>query len=118
MFYAKDGDRVLIAASFAGSGVPPGWYLNLCAHPEVRATIDGRAEPYRAHTLSNAEAEVAWPKLIAVYPTFARYRQWARRTIPVVELRHIADDAPGLNIPDARSPENKPGMSAVRVREQ
>jgi deazaflavin-dependent oxidoreductase (nitroreductase family) len=94
LFYARDADRVLVAASFAGSGVPPGWYLNLVAHPDVRATIDGCTERYEARTLSDAEAEAAWPKLLAVYPTFSRYRRRAQRTIPVVELRHIAGDAP------------------------
>ena len=84
---------MLIAASFAGSGVPPGWYLNLVAHPDVRATIDGCTERYEARTLSDAEAEAAWPKLLAVYPTFARYRQRAERTIPVIELRRTVDDA-------------------------
>jgi F420H(2)-dependent quinone reductase len=87
LFYAMDADRVLIAASFAGSGVAPGWYLNLVAHPDVRATIDGRTERYRARTLTDAEAETAWPKLLEVYPTFTRYRRRAKRTIPVVELR-------------------------------
>ena len=86
LFYATDGDRVLIAASFAGSGTAPGWYLNLQAHPEVRATIGGRTDRYRARTLTDAEAAAAWPKLLAVYPTFARYRRRARRTIPVIEL--------------------------------
>lgn len=93
LFYARDADRLLIAASFAGSGVPPGWYLNLVAHPDVQATADGRTERYRARTLSDVEAEAAWPKLLAVYPTFSRYLRRARRTIPVIELRRIASNA-------------------------
>lgn len=93
LFYARDVDRLLIAASFAGSGVPPGWYLNLLAHPDVQATTSGHTERYRARTLSDAEADAAWPKLLAVYPTFARYRQRARRTIPVLELRRIVGNA-------------------------
>lgn len=93
LFYARDADRLLIAASFAGSGVPPGWYLNLVAHPGVQATTRGRTEWYRARTLSDADAEAAWPKLLAVYPTFARYRRRAKRTIPVVELRRSVGDA-------------------------
>jgi F420H(2)-dependent quinone reductase len=87
LFCARDADRVLVAASFAGSGVLPGWYRNLVADPAVHATTDGRTEEYMARTLSDAEAEAAWPKLLAVYPTFARYRRRARRPIPVVELR-------------------------------
>ena len=93
LFYARDADRLLIAASFAGSGVPPGWYLNLVAHPDVQVTTSGRTERYRARTLNDAEAKVAWPKLLAVYQTFARYRQRAQHTIPVIELRRTVDDA-------------------------
>jgi deazaflavin-dependent oxidoreductase (nitroreductase family) len=87
LFYAADADRILIAASFAGSGTLPGWYLNLVAHPEVQATIDGRTERFRARQLTDGEAEAVWPKLLAVYPTFARYRRRAIRKIPVIELR-------------------------------
>lgn len=86
LFYARDGETILVAASFAGSGTPPGWYLNLVVHPEVEATIEGRTQCYRARTLGAERAETAWPKLMAVYPTFARYRKRARRVIPVVEL--------------------------------
>lgn len=93
LFYAADGDRILIAASYAGSGVAPGWYLNLLAHPDVGVTTDGRTERYRARTLGAEEADAAWPKLVAVYPTYVRYRKRARRPIPVIELRRIAADA-------------------------
>ena len=87
LFYAADDDRILVAASFAGSGTPPGWYLNLVAHPDVRATIGGQTERFRARTLTDVEADAAWHKLLAVYPTFARYRRRDIRKIPVIELR-------------------------------
>jgi deazaflavin-dependent oxidoreductase (nitroreductase family) len=93
LFYAEDAGRLLIAASFAGSGVVPGWYLNLVADAAVKATVRGQTERYRARTLTPDEAELAWPRLLAVYPTFARYRQRARRTIPVVELSPVRSPA-------------------------
>jgi deazaflavin-dependent oxidoreductase (nitroreductase family) len=86
LFYARADGRILIAASFAGRGTPPSWHRNLAASLEVRATIEGDTRPYRARTLTPAEADDAWPKLIAVYPTFTRYRNRARLPIPVVEL--------------------------------
>src|SRR5262245_14572337 len=61
LFYASEADRLLVAASFAGSGTPPDWYLNLAAHPEVRVTIDGQTAHYRARTLTGPEASAAWP---------------------------------------------------------
>jgi deazaflavin-dependent oxidoreductase (nitroreductase family) len=95
LFYAVDDGRILVAASFAGSGRPPVWYRNLVAHPEVKATVAGHTAAYRARTLTVAEAERAWPKLTAVYPTFARYRTRSRRTIPVVELSAIGTGGEG-----------------------
>ena len=85
-FYVTAGDRLYVAASFAGSDRPPVWYRNLVAHPHVTATLDGVARPYDARTLEPAEAARIWPMLNATYPTFARYRQRTRRVIPVVEL--------------------------------
>ena len=106
LFYAGDGERLLIAASFAGSGSQPVWYRNLVAHPDVRATIHGATRPYRARTLSAQEAERAWPKLDAVYPTFARYRGRAPHAIPVIALSPLAGEGTGAPPPErgVRSP--------------
>jgi F420H(2)-dependent quinone reductase len=90
LFYAKQDGKILIAASFAGSGTPPGWYLNLVANPEVEATINGSAAHYIARTLSPQRADAAWPKLMKVYPTFERYRKRSKRVIPVIELEPVA----------------------------
>jgi deazaflavin-dependent oxidoreductase (nitroreductase family) len=93
LFYAADGDRLLIAASYAGSGIEPQWYRNLLAHQDVTVTAGGRTADYRARTLSTEEATIAWPKLLAVYPPFARYRRRARLPIPVIELSRAAPAA-------------------------
>ena len=86
LFYARDGGTLLVAASFAGSGKPPAWYRNLVVHPDVEVDFEGRHAPYRATTLTRAEADAAWPRLEAVYPTFTRYRQRTLRMIPIVRL--------------------------------
>ena len=89
LFYAEDCDRLYIAASFAGSGAPPNWYLNLVAHPEVTVETRRSRGPYRARTVDAEEAARVWPKLDAVYPTFARYRKRTSRIIPLVELSPV-----------------------------
>lgn len=86
LFYAEDGGRLYVAASFAGSGAEPIWYLNLVADPEVTVETRRVSGRYRARTLGAAEAAHLWPKLDAVYPTFAKYRKRTSRVIPVVEL--------------------------------
>ena len=86
LFYAENGGRLYVAASFAGSGAPPNWYLNLVAYPEVAVETRSSRGLYRARTVKAEEAAGLWPKLDAIYPTFARYRRRTNRVIPVVEL--------------------------------
>ncbi len=86
LFYAEDGGCLYVAASFAGSGTLPNWYLNLSADPDVTVETRRSHGPYRARTLAAQEVARVWPKLDAVYPTFAAYRQRSRRVIPLVEL--------------------------------
>jgi deazaflavin-dependent oxidoreductase (nitroreductase family) len=86
LFYAAEGDRLYVAGSFAGSGHPPNWVLNLRACPEVTVETRTARGPYQARILDGSEASGLWPKLDAIYPTFSRYRQRTRRAIPIVEL--------------------------------
>jgi F420H(2)-dependent quinone reductase len=86
LFYAEDGDRLYVAGSFAGSGTPPNWYLNLVADPEVIVETRHARGRYRARTVDAEEAAQLWPKLDAIYPTFATYRRRTSRFIPIVEL--------------------------------
>lgn len=91
LFYAEDGARLYVAASFAGSGEPPNWYRNLLAHPTVAVETRRSRGRYGARVVDSAEAATLWPKLDAVYPTFAKYRTRTRRVIHIVELTPIPD---------------------------
>ncbi len=86
LFYAEDGGHFYVAGSFAGSGQPPNWYRNLLACPEV--TVETSRGRFRcdARVVDDVEAATLWPKLDAVYPTFAKYRKRSMRVIHVVEL--------------------------------
>jgi len=86
LFYADVQGRLHVAASFAGSDPSPNWYLNLVAHPEVTVETRRSRGRYLARTVDADEAARLWPKLDAIYPTYAKYRKRARRAIPVVEL--------------------------------
>lgn len=90
LFYAEDSGRLYVAGSFAGSGTPPNWYLNLVADPEVTVETRRSRGLYRARTVNAEEAARLWPKLDAVYPTFAKYRSRTNRVIPVIELSPLA----------------------------
>lgn len=97
LFYAEAAGRLYLAGSFAGSGEPPNWYRNLEAHPEVGVQTSRCCGRYRARILDDAEAAALWPRLDAVYPTFAKYRQRSARTIHVVELSPLSNEAVSPN---------------------
>ncbi len=88
LYYQEDGKAYLVA-SYGGSDAAPAWYLNLSANPEVEAQIGSARRKYRARTLSAEERRAVWPKLLAIYPSYAGYQKKTTREIPVVELAPI-----------------------------
>ena len=96
LFYVGEGDRLYIVASFGGNDEPPAWYRNLVANPEVGVEVEGRSGEYRARELTPAEARPIWPKLLAMWPSYASYQKKTKRLIPVVELSRLRGlTAPG-----------------------
>ncbi len=85
LYYQEDGKAYLVA-SYGGSDTPPAWYLNLTVNPEVEAQIGSARRKYRARTLSTEEKRAVWPKLLAIYPSYADYQKKTTREIPLVEL--------------------------------
>jgi hypothetical protein len=51
--------------------------------------LDKQSAPYRARSLDTDEAGKIWPKLLALYPTYASYQKKTTRVIPVVELTKV-----------------------------
>ncbi|GAB4585648.1 nitroreductase/quinone reductase family protein [Nocardia sp. IFM 10818] len=89
LYYARSGELLYIAASFAGSDAPPQWFRNLVADPEVEVETAGERRACVARVLTDEQAQTVWPRLAAIYPPFTRYRTRTRRTIPVIELRPV-----------------------------
>jgi deazaflavin-dependent oxidoreductase (nitroreductase family) len=86
LLYVEESGKLYLAASFSGNDAEPGWYRNLKVNPEVGVELGGEPRRYRARTLSADEAGAIWPKLLALYPTYASYQKKTTRVIPVVEL--------------------------------
>jgi deazaflavin-dependent oxidoreductase (nitroreductase family) len=87
IIYFHDGERVIVAASNAGSPRRnPSWYHNLRAHPEV--VFGGIA--MRATVVDDeTERDRLWQLADNVFPAFASYRTDAakvNRVIPIVQL--------------------------------
>ncbi len=86
LLYLRDGDRVLCAASKGGMDHHPLWYHNLVANPEVEVQIGSEIQAMRAHTATDEERAVYWPRLVAMYPDYADYQARTERIIPVIVL--------------------------------
>jgi deazaflavin-dependent oxidoreductase (nitroreductase family) len=81
-----DGDRLVLAASFGGDERHPGWYLNLQASPEVRATFAGSTRTMIARISTEEERAELWPRITSVFEGYARYQERTERPIPVIIL--------------------------------
>ncbi len=86
LIYGRHGDDYLVVASKGGSDVPPAWYVNLDADPEVE--VQDRAEVFRARarTATDDERRTLWPIMTAEWPAYDEYQTRTTRQIPVVVL--------------------------------
>jgi deazaflavin-dependent oxidoreductase (nitroreductase family) len=82
--YMRDGDRVILPASFGGRDSDPLWYRNLKEHPEVRVQIRDEHLDLVARDATDEERRRYWPTLIKMYPPYRNYRDATDRVIPLV----------------------------------
>jgi F420H(2)-dependent quinone reductase len=82
--YLREGDRVILSASFGGRDEDPLWYLNLKENPDVRVQIRAQRLDLVARDATDAERERYWPRLTRMYPPYRKYREAADRIIPLV----------------------------------
>jgi len=82
--YLRDGNRVVLPASFFGRGEHPMWYRNLKANPKVHVQIRGEHFDMCARDASAEERNRYWPRLTRIYPPYRGYRDATDRVIPLV----------------------------------
>jgi F420H(2)-dependent quinone reductase len=87
LYFLRDGDTVVVAASKLGSDKDPMWYLNLKANPKVSVQINKEVLDLTARDATDEERAKYWPKLVAMYPTYEDYQSWTDRVIPIVVCR-------------------------------
>jgi deazaflavin-dependent oxidoreductase (nitroreductase family) len=83
----RDGDRLVIVASYGGDDRHPAWFLNLREHPEVKVTSDGRTHTMQAHVATTDEKAELWPRVVAAYKGYDDYQSRTERDIPLVVLK-------------------------------
>ncbi|MFV8319318.1 nitroreductase family deazaflavin-dependent oxidoreductase [Mycobacterium sp. 23] len=84
LYFLRDGDRVVVAASKGGAAKNPMWYLNLKANPKVQVQIKTEVLDLTARDATDEERAKYWPKLVDMYPSYEDYQSWTDRTIPIV----------------------------------
>lgn len=84
LYFLRDGDRVIVAASKSGSEKHPMWYLNLQANPEVQVQIKKEILNLHARDATDDERARYWAQLVDMYPTYDDYQSWTDRRIPIV----------------------------------
>lgn len=80
----RDGDRVILPASFGGRDSNPLWYLNVKADPAVLVQVRDEHLTMTARDATEAERRRYWPVLIKMYPPYKGYRDATDRAIPLV----------------------------------
>ena len=81
-----DGDAIVLVGSYGGRNTTPGWVYNLRAQPE--ATVQARREVWKvcAREAAGEEYDRLWKLVVAAYPGYEAYLEWADRVIPLVVL--------------------------------
>ncbi len=86
LLYLRDGDRYVVVGSKGGMAHDPLWVRNLEAEPHVEIEVGSRAMAATARRATKQEKAALWPRLVAMYPSYADYQARTARDIPVVML--------------------------------
>ena len=84
LYFHRDGDTVVVAASRGGSDKNPMWYLNIKADPKVQVQIKKEVLDLTARDATDEERANYWPRLVEMYPTYEDYQSWTDLVIPLV----------------------------------
>jgi F420H(2)-dependent quinone reductase len=86
LLYIRDGDDLVLVASKGGYPRHPGWYHNLCAHPDATVQVGSEHRPVHARVATPDERKRLWPRAVETYRNYAEYQKRCDREIPLVIL--------------------------------
>ncbi len=89
LLYLRDGESLVVIASYGGRPNHPDWHLNLVAHSEAEVQIRGRRQAVTARMASSEERAMWWPRIVAAYEGYSQYQSRTDRLIPVVFLEPV-----------------------------
>ena len=86
LYVEDDGDWIVMASS-GGDEHHPAWYLNIEAEPRVTVVTEAGRRDALALPTAGEERDRLFADLVAIYPSFDKYRERTTRALPVVRLR-------------------------------
>jgi len=86
LLYLRDGDDVILVASYGGAPKHPVWWLNLQANPAAEVEIGRDKLKVTAREANAEERSRLWPMVVDMYGDYAEYQKKTTREIPVVIL--------------------------------
>jgi deazaflavin-dependent oxidoreductase (nitroreductase family) len=87
--YSRDGDRIVIIASYGGAPRNPPWYHNLLGNPVVTVEVGAEKFKARATQTSGAERQRLFDAQARLMPFFSDYQKKTKRQIPVLTLTRV-----------------------------
>jgi deazaflavin-dependent oxidoreductase (nitroreductase family) len=87
--YSRDGERIVIIASYGGGPRNPPWYYNLLVNPVVTVEVGSEKFKARAAQASGVERQRLFEAQARLMPFFNDYQQKTKRQIPVLTLTKI-----------------------------
>jgi deazaflavin-dependent oxidoreductase (nitroreductase family) len=87
--YTKEGDRIFVIASFAGSPNNPAWFNNLVANPTVTVEVGSERFQAMAVVTTGEERQRLFNTQADKIPIFHDYQKKTTRQIPVVVFERI-----------------------------
>jgi deazaflavin-dependent oxidoreductase (nitroreductase family) len=87
--YSRDGERLVIIASYGGAPRNPPWYHNLVANPEVTVEVGTEKFKARATQVYGAERDRLFAEAAKLMPLFTDYQNKTKRQIPLLILTRI-----------------------------
>jgi deazaflavin-dependent oxidoreductase (nitroreductase family) len=86
LLYLQADDTYVVVASKGGMSHHPLWFKNLQANPGVEIEVGSRKMHATARRATSEEKAALWPRLVAMYSSYADYQARTTRDIPVVIL--------------------------------
>lgn len=87
LLYLREGQELVVIASYGGHPRHPDWYENLLADPRAAVQAGPRRFEVTARTTEGEERRRLWARAVAAWDGYAGYQGKTDRVIPVVLLR-------------------------------